>query len=196
MEMIFRTQTFSTALGLGSEDTPSPRTPLLSYLLQSHSQRLRQTCTNTRMHQPVAGPAAPAVHPPASASAFTLLPGLGPLFLGNFKGSTDLEGVGMGWWISALVVRPRFFPVLRRLCPCCCPKTVFVLLCMLGFSEFTSEAGKGLFGITTEIKREKANVIKSGENQDKSSLHLYTVSHGKTWSTPRPLGGGLLSMPE
>lgn len=61
---------------------------------------------------------------------------------------------------------------------------------MLGFSEFTSEAGKGLFGITTEIKREKANVIKSGENQNKSSLHLYTVSHGKTWSTPRPLGGG------
>lgn len=27
---------------------------------------------------------------------FLLLPGLGPLFLGNFKGSTDLEGVGMG----------------------------------------------------------------------------------------------------
>lgn len=118
MEMIFRTQTFSTALGLDSEDTPSPHTPLVSYLLQSHSQRLRQTCTNTRMHHPMAGPAAPAVHPPASASAFTLLPGLGPLFLGNFKGSTDLEGVGMGWWISALVVRPRFFPVLRRLCPC------------------------------------------------------------------------------
>jgi len=43
---------------------------------------------------------------------------------------------------------------------------------MLGFSEFTSEAGKGLFGITTEIKREKANVIKSGEDENKSSLHL------------------------
>lgn len=47
----------------------------------------------------------------------TLLPGLGPLFFGNFKGSADLDGVAMGWGIRGLGVRPRFFPVLRPLCP-------------------------------------------------------------------------------
>lgn len=47
----------------------------------------------------------------------TLLPGLGPLFFGNFKGSADLDGVVMGWGIRGLGVRPRFFPGLRPLCP-------------------------------------------------------------------------------
>lgn len=46
-----------------------------------------------------------------------LLPGLGPLFFGNFKGSADLDGVEVGWGIRILGVRPRFFPGLRPLCP-------------------------------------------------------------------------------
>lgn len=47
----------------------------------------------------------------------TLLPGLGPLFFGNFKGSADLDGVEMGEGIRVLGVRPLFFPGLRPLCP-------------------------------------------------------------------------------
>lgn len=71
----------------------------------------------------------------------TLLPGLGPLFFGNYKSSADLDGVEMGGGIRGLGVRPRFFPGLRPLCPGWCSKTVLVLLWMLGFSVFTSEAG-------------------------------------------------------
>lgn len=96
MEMIFRTQTFSTALGLDSEGYSQPTNPFCLLLAAVIQPEVETNVHNTRMHHPMAELAAPAFHPPASASAFTLLPGLGPLFLGNFKGSTDLEGVGMG----------------------------------------------------------------------------------------------------